>query len=87
MPLPINHSASVLITNQTGKDQLGTRNVDLLLAQGVQVTKIFAPEHGYSGIVGAEKEVKDGKDRATGIHIVSLYGPGTGRAHQQRSFR
>lgn len=68
-----------LITNQTGKDQQGKRNIDLLRVQGMQVTKIFAPEHGYSGKVGAEKEVKDGKDRATGIHIVSLYGPGTGR--------
>src|SRR6266702_3766896 len=59
-----------LITNQTGKDQQGKRNIDLLRAQGMQVTKIFAPEHGYSGKIGAEREVKDGKDRATGISIV-----------------
>jgi len=68
-----------LITNQTGKDQLGERNLDLLRQRGLQVTKVFAPEHGYSGTVGAAHEVKDGKDVATGVEIVSLYGSGTGR--------
>jgi uncharacterized protein YbbC (DUF1343 family) len=68
-----------LITNQTGKDQQGIRNLDLLVRQGVRVTKIFAPEHGFSGHVDAAHEVKNGKDVATGIDIVSLYGAGTGR--------
>ncbi len=68
-----------LITNQTGRDQHGKRNLDLLLERGIRVTKVFAPEHGFSGKIGAEKEVKNGKDSKTGVEIVSLYGPGTGR--------
>ena len=68
-----------LITNQTGKDQNGQRNLDLLVQRGIRVTKIFAPEHGFSGAVEAAHEVKDSKDVATGIEIVSLYGDGTGR--------
>lgn len=68
-----------LITNQTGKDQQGKRNLDLLVQRGMQITKIFAPEHGFSGTLDAAHEVKNGKDTATGIEIVSLYGAGTGR--------
>lgn len=68
-----------LITNQTGKDQKGIRNLDLLIARGAQITKIFAPEHGFSGTLTAAREVANEKDKHTGIEIVSLYGAGTGR--------
>jgi uncharacterized protein YbbC (DUF1343 family) len=36
-----------LITNQTGKDQHGNRNIDVLRAQGINITYIFAPKHGF----------------------------------------
>ena len=38
-----------LVTNQTGKDQQGTRTVDLLLEKGFHVAALFAPEHGADG--------------------------------------
>ena len=36
-----------LITNQTGVDRLGRRNVDLMRAAGVDVAALFSPEHGF----------------------------------------
>ncbi len=47
---------------------------DTLLALGVDVKKIFAPEHGFRGTADAGEHIKDGKDSKTGIEIVSLYG-------------
>lgn len=48
--------------------------VDTLLAQSVNVVKVFAPEHGFRGEAGAGETIKDGKDALTGLPIVSLYG-------------
>src|SRR5581483_6162286 len=38
-----------IITNQTGVDREGRRNIDLMLRAGIQVTAIFSPEHGLAG--------------------------------------
>ena len=48
--------------------------VDFLLSKGVKVVKVFGPEHGFRGNASAGVVVKDEKDPATGIPIVSLYG-------------
>ena len=32
-----------LVTNHTGKDQVGNRNVDILLQKGLNIKKIFVP--------------------------------------------
>ncbi len=47
---------------------------DTLLALGIKITKIFAPEHGFDGLQDAGAMVKDGKYRTASISIVSLYG-------------
>ena len=63
-----------ILANQTsivGKKHL----VDFLLENGVKVVKVFGPEHGFRGNASAGIEVADEKDSATGIPIVSLYGP------------
>lgn len=51
-----------------------THLVDSLLAHRVNVTKVFAPEHGFRGTADAGELVKDGKDSRTGLPIISLYG-------------
>jgi uncharacterized protein YbbC (DUF1343 family)/CubicO group peptidase (beta-lactamase class C family) len=61
-----------LITNHTGLDRDGRRNVDRMLAAGVQVVALFAPEHGIFGAEDQEN-VDDAKDPATGLKIWSLY--------------
>ncbi len=51
-----------------------THLVDSLLALGVTIDKVFAPEHGFRGRADAGEKVKDGIDTQTGLPIISLYG-------------
>ena len=51
-----------------------THLVDTLLSLGVDVRKIFTPEHGFRGTADAGAKVHSGKDKKTGLPIVSLYG-------------
>lgn len=48
--------------------------VDSLLARGINIVKVFGPEHGFRGNASAGVHVADQKDSATGIPIISLYG-------------
>lgn len=48
--------------------------VDTLLSLGVNLKKIFAPEHGFRGDHSAGAHVKTTTDAKTGLPIVSLYG-------------
>jgi uncharacterized protein YbbC (DUF1343 family)/CubicO group peptidase (beta-lactamase class C family) len=61
-----------LITNQTGVNREGRRNVDLMLAAGIQVTALFSPEHGLAGAED-RPDVSDTKDPASGLPVFSLY--------------
>lgn len=49
--------------------------VDSLLLRGINIVKVFGPEHGFRGNASAGAKVLDEKDSATGIPIISLYGP------------
>jgi len=62
-----------LVVNQTSmvEDQ---HLVDTLKMMGVDVKKIFAPEHGFRGEADAGEHVKDGIDTNTGAPVISLYG-------------
>ncbi len=62
-----------LVTNQTGVDSFGKSSVQVLRAKGVCITHIFAPEHGYTGLVPAGKSVEDTVEASTKISVVSLY--------------
>lgn len=55
-----------IIGNQTA--------VDSLLKRGVNIVKIFGPEHGFRGDASAGIHVSDAVDEKTGIKAVSLYG-------------
>ncbi len=48
--------------------------LDFLLQQGVEVTTIYTPEHGFRGNADAGEKVDSGTDAQTGLPIVSLYG-------------
>ncbi|MFM2386549.1 MAG: hypothetical protein RL660_1306 [Bacteroidota bacterium] len=48
--------------------------VDMLVENGVTVSKIFAPEHGFRGKADAGEHLANGIDKETGISVVSLYG-------------
>ncbi|NDW17511.1 DUF1343 domain-containing protein [Dysgonomonas sp. 216] len=73
LPL-IKEKKVALVVNQTSCLSNGTHLLDTLLAENIQVKKIFAPEHGIRGNADAGETVIDGKDPKTGINITSLYG-------------
>jgi len=62
-----------LLVNHTSMVN-NTHLVDTLLALNVEVTCIFAPEHGFRGKADAGEHVVSGVDPRTGIPVVSLYG-------------
>lgn len=51
-----------------------THLVDSLLQSGIEVVKIFSPEHGFRGNSDAGEKVKNGEDSKTGVMVCSLYG-------------
>lgn len=62
-----------LITNQTGLDRQGSRNVDQMLSAGVHVVRLFSPEHGLGGT--KDSDMVNGRDEKTGLPVISLYQP------------
>jgi len=72
LPLLAGKKVALLI-NQTSVTG-GRLLADTLLARGVQVTKLFAPEHGIRGKADAGAAVADGRDSVTGLPVISLYG-------------
>ena len=56
-------------TSMVGEEHL----VDLLCREGVNVTAIFSPEHGFRGTADAGERVASAVDEKTGIPIRSLY--------------
>ena len=63
-----------VVSNQTGVLTNKTHLVDFLLANAINIEKIFAPEHGFRGTADAGELIVDGKDTKTGLPIISLYG-------------
>jgi uncharacterized protein YbbC (DUF1343 family) len=62
-----------ILANQTtiiGKTHL----VDSLKKSGINIVKVFGPEHGFRGNASAGAKVADEVDPATGIPVISLYG-------------
>ena len=62
-----------LVDNQTsivGETHL----VDTLLSLGIDLKKIYCPEHGFRGTADAGAKINSGKDEKTGLPIISLFG-------------
>ncbi|MEP1085520.1 MAG: exo-beta-N-acetylmuramidase NamZ domain-containing protein, partial [Algoriphagus sp.] len=65
-----------IVANQTSilPQSDNTHVVDYLLSRGVQVEKVFVPEHGFRGNADAGEKVDNTVDSKTGLPIISLYG-------------
>jgi len=64
-----------LVVNQTSILEKQQKHLlDALLEEGVDVKKVFAPEHGFRGTADAGAEIQDSRDVKTGVPIISLYG-------------
>ena len=62
-----------LVLNQTSR--VGPAYlVDTLRALGVNVTAIFAPEHGFRGEAADGATIADGRDARSGVPVRSVYG-------------
>jgi uncharacterized protein YbbC (DUF1343 family) len=60
------HAASVTLD--------GRHAIDVLRESNIRVVRLFAPEHGLAGRAAAGADIASGRDPATGIDVVSLYG-------------
>ena len=72
LPLLKNKKVGVF-ANQTsliGKTHL----VDSLIKLGIEVVKIFGPEHGFRGKADAGEEINNSIDEKTKLPVISLYG-------------
>jgi uncharacterized protein YbbC (DUF1343 family) len=62
-----------IVGNQTSMvDE--THLVDTMIASGINVIRVFSPEHGFRGDADAGELVGNQKDEKTGLPIISLYG-------------
>jgi uncharacterized protein YbbC (DUF1343 family) len=62
-----------VVANQTSV--IGSAHlVDSLMALGVNIIKVFSPEHGFRGNAAAGEKVGNSIDSRSGLPIVSLYG-------------
>jgi len=64
------NQSSVIIKNNT----IYVHLVDSLQTLGVDIKRVFSPEHGFRGTADAGEEVESSTDKKTGLSIVSLYG-------------
>lgn len=72
LPLLKGKNVGLLVNHTSAID--GVHLVDTLIALDVNVTKIFAPEHGFRGNADAGETIKSSTDSKTGIPIISMYG-------------
>ncbi len=71
-----------IVTNQSGRiyktsphtKEESTHLVDSLLTLGINIKRVYSPEHGFRGNADAGEKVKDSKDPKTGLAIISLHG-------------
>ena len=76
LPLLINMKVAV-VGNQSSQVLTNDKRihlVDHLRSQGVNIIKVFAPEHGFRGKEDAGVSISNEIDAKTGIPIVSLHG-------------
>lgn len=71
-PKLINKNVGVVVNHTSVVDNIHL--IDTLLLSGINIKKIFVPEHGYRGVADAGEEIKGSIDKETGLPIISLYG-------------
>lgn len=64
-----------LLTNPSGVDSQLRSTIDILFnAPGVNLVRLFAPEHGVRGDIYAGGHADDTIDETTGLQVYSIYG-------------
>ena len=70
-----------LCCNHTAVDHRFQHAIDLLLAAGVKIDRLFGPEHGVRATAQDMEGVDEARDPVTGIPSVSLYGDSEASLH------
>ncbi len=70
-----------LITNHTGLDRQGRRNVDVMLAAGLNVRALFSPEHGIQGVADCREHRQFKGPGYRHSHLEPVFG-GKSKAHR-----
>ena len=72
--LPIITSKRIaIVANQTSVIN-NTHLVDSLLQLGIDIRRVFGPEHGFRGQADAGEHLDNNTDPKTGLPVISLYG-------------
>ena len=72
--MPILRSKRVALTANPTAQAFGNHLLDVLIEGGVDVKRVFAPEHGFRGAAEPGEKVNTETDQKTGVKIVSLFG-------------
>jgi uncharacterized protein YbbC (DUF1343 family) len=72
-PGSLSEGRVALLTNHTGATATLERNVDALLAAGVNVVALFSPEHGLNGTAQAGESEPSFVDERTGLPVIDTY--------------
>jgi uncharacterized protein YbbC (DUF1343 family) len=81
--LPLLKGKAIAIVANQSSNIKNTHLVDSLFKLGLNIRKVFCPEHGFRGMVDAGEKVKTEKDSKTGLSIISLYGKNKKPAPEQ----
>jgi len=72
LPLIKNKRVGIVVNHTS---YIGTQHLlDFLLSRGVDIERVFCPEHGLRGTADAGELVSGQRDPVTGLIVVSLYG-------------
>ena len=63
-----------IIANKSSILSINNHLIDTLLSLGININKVFVPEHGFRGEADAGEKIFSQKDPTTGLTILSLYG-------------
>ncbi len=74
MYFPLLKDKRVAVAGNHTSEVDGVHLVDTLLSSGINVVKVFSPEHGFRGEAAAGEHVYSETDSKTGLPIISLYG-------------
>lgn len=77
LPLIKNKRVAVVANPTSVMGNPARHIVDVLRELKINITVVFAPEHGFRGEAGAGENVTDGLDPVSGVKVISLYGKKT----------
>lgn len=78
------HKKTGLVANHTSLVS-GVHLLDTLRARGVDVLRVYAPEHGFRGTMEAGENVASHVDKKSGVAITSIYGASKKPSREQLS--